>query len=186
MNRLIKSLLIATVSLATLSLVAQDAERPRREGGRPGGPGGPEGGRPRGGSPIVQALDADKNQEISAAEITGAAAALKTLDKDGDGKLVAEEFRGGRPGGDRRPEPTAAEGAPERPRRVMPLVATLDVDSDGEISAAEITNAPGVLKTLDKNSDGTLTPDEFGGGPRGGGKGGERREGRPGKPAPSA
>lgn len=177
MNHLTKSVLVATLGLTALSLFAQDAQ-PRREGGRPGGPGGP-----RGGSPIVQVLDADKNHELSAEEIAAAATALKSLDKDNDGKLTAEEFRGGRggPGGGPKPEPTGTEGAPERPRRGSPLMATLDVDGNGELSAEEIANAPGALKTLDKDNDGKLTAEEFGGGGRRG-----PGEGRPGKKPASA
>jgi len=53
----------------------------------------PRRGRPRAQHPVVTALDADKNGEISAAEIAGAAVALKTLDKNEDGKLAREEMR---------------------------------------------------------------------------------------------
>lgn len=85
----------------------------RPEGGRgEGGPGGPGGGprEGRGGPggpggnmmqflPVLAALDADKNGEISAEEIDNAAAALKKLDKNGDGKLTEEELRPNFPGG---------------------------------------------------------------------------------------
>ena len=37
----------------------------------------------------------------------------------------------------------------------------LDANHDGVIDANEIANAPAALKTLDKNGDGKLTPDEF-------------------------
>ena len=36
----------------------------------------------------------------------------------------------------------------------------LDTDKDGEISAAEIANAPKALKALDKNNDGKISPEE--------------------------
>jgi len=42
--------------------------------------------------PIILALDADQNGEISAAEIANAAAALKKIDANGDGKLTLEEM----------------------------------------------------------------------------------------------
>jgi len=45
--------------------------------------------------------------------------------------------------------------------RFHPLLAALDADHDGEISAAEMQNAPAALKTLDRNHDGKLTPDEI-------------------------
>lgn len=47
--------------------------------------------------------------------------------------------------------------------QAMPVVAALDADHDGAISAAEIANAAAVLKTLDKNHDGKLTAEECGG-----------------------
>jgi hypothetical protein len=72
--------------------------------------------------------------------------------------------------------------------RMAPVLAALDADHDSEISAKEIANAPAALKTLDKNTDGKLTHDEFRpnfgpGGPGGaGGPGGPggRPGGRPG------
>jgi len=51
----------------------------------------PPPGRPM--SPIVAALDANKDGVIDASEIANAVAALKTLDKNGDGKLTQDEFR---------------------------------------------------------------------------------------------
>ncbi len=62
------------------------------------------------------------------------------------------------------------------------IVAALDANHDGVIDATEIANASAALKSLDKNGDGKLTPDEFmgprpphpggpGTGPRGAGRG---------------
>jgi len=77
------------VALVSYAVVAQTAP-PRRDSYR----------RPQ--HPVVAALDADKNGEISAAEIAAAPAALAKLDKSKDGKLSAEEIgtrrRGPRPG----------------------------------------------------------------------------------------
>jgi len=42
-----------------------------------------------------------------------------------------------------------------------PLVRVLDTDHDGEISSAELANASASLRTLDANSDGSLTLDEL-------------------------
>jgi len=103
------------------------------KGGRPGGPGGPGGkggkggrGGPGGGRPsmmsflpVLAALDADKDGKISPAEIENAAAALKTLDKNGDGSLTEDEVRpsfggrggpGGRPGMQGRGGPGGFQG----------------------------------------------------------------------------
>ncbi len=59
------------------------------------------GGQRMGGRPplpaIVRALDANHDGVIDSNEIANASAALKTLDKNGDGKLTPDEFMGPRP-----------------------------------------------------------------------------------------
>ena len=50
-------------------------------------------------SPLVAALDANKDGTISSAELANAAAALKALDKNNYGSLTPDELRGPRPGG---------------------------------------------------------------------------------------
>jgi hypothetical protein len=42
-----------------------------------------------------------------------------------------------------------------------PVLASLDTDGDGEISATEIANSAASLKRLDHNGDGILTADEL-------------------------
>jgi len=102
--------------------------------------------------PILQVLDANGDGVIDADEIANASAVLKTLDTNGDGQLTHDELMPGHPA-------AAPDGA--RPHRVMPLVAALDTDTNGVISAEEIANAPASLKALDKNGDGQLTRDEL-------------------------
>ena len=96
------------------------------EGGRPGQGGRPgEGGRPGFGgfrmppSPIITAIDANKDGEISAAELKNAAKALAALDKNKDGKISREEMApqfGGRPGGSGdRPDFRSRPGGGDRP-----------------------------------------------------------------------
>src|SRR5579863_9648340 len=54
-------------------------------------------------SPAFEALDTDHDGIISARELANAATALKSLDKNGDGKLTEDEVRpqmGGRGRGD--------------------------------------------------------------------------------------
>ena len=99
------------IGLGIATTFAQD------EGGPPpqdGGQGGPPGGRHHRPPPlpIVQALDANHDGVIDASEIANAPAALKTLDKNGDGQLTRDEYlpphpNGPPPGeqGDQRPPP---------------------------------------------------------------------------------
>jgi hypothetical protein len=159
--------LIATMALTTTTLLsAQTTDNSAPSGPRHGGPHGPGA---RGGHPIVRALDADKNGEISAAEIDRAPAALAALDKNGDSKVTVDELRPARPS---RPEgaPPPADAPVHRvdrvhradhPRAVDPFMLALDADTDGALSASEVGNAVASLKALDVNSDGKLTRDEL-------------------------
>ena len=63
----------------------------------------------------------------------------------------------------RAPDPTPAfyERARIGFMRLHPVLATLDADHDGVISAAEIANAPAALKRLDLNYDHRLTASEL-------------------------
>lgn len=68
------------------------------------------------GGPLMVALDANKDGILDEKEIANASAALKTLDKNGDGKLTQEELRPQRPaGGQGGPGGQGGEG--QRPRR---------------------------------------------------------------------
>ena len=44
--------------------------------------------------------------------------------------------------------------------RMDPVLAAIDTDGDGIISADEIRNSPKALRTLDKDGDGKLTREE--------------------------
>ena len=57
---------------------------------------------------------------------------------------------------------TLRSAAPLRATRApVVIVAALDTDRNGVLSAAEIANAPTVLKALDANDDGVLSPTEL-------------------------
>src|SRR3954471_69671 len=172
-QQIILTALLATSALATL---AQDADTGAPHGGRPPrGPGGP-GHRP---PPFIAALDVNKDGVIDATELANASAALAKFDTNRDGQITTDALHPPRPAD--APEPAA--DAPKRP--VPPMLAALDTDGDGAISATELANAAASLVKLDKNGDGQLTPDEFmgGRGPRGGkGPGGPGRGPRPNSP----
>lgn len=163
MKNLHRLLLVAGLITAEM-LCAQSAPTDQPAGGpRHRGPGGP--GRM---SPVIRALDADHDGELSAAEITGAAAALLTLDTNKDGSLAADELRPARPADAPTPPadaPRRGPGGPGGPgghaRPVNPVMLALDANNDGALSAAEIANATASLKALDANKDGKLTRDEL-------------------------
>ena len=110
----------------------QGGQRPEGQPGqRPEGQPGQGRGLPP--LPVLQALDANHDGEISGDEIANAVKALKSLDKDGNGKLTMEELmpaRGQRPGGqpgqggrpdgfrpDGNGRPSAAGQGADRPQR---------------------------------------------------------------------
>lgn len=181
----------------------------QREGGPQGGPrdgnpgpgnpgqGGPRFGGGMGfpGSPVIAALDTNKDGELSADEITAASSELRKLDKDGDGKLSRQEilprFEGGpmREGmarGEGRPDGQPRDGQPGGPRPGGDFFRSRDTNGDGRISREE---APEKLKEnferIDGNKDGFIDPAElsnlFGGQgrPEGRGPDGRGPEGKP-------
>jgi len=133
--------------------------------------------------PLMIALDADKDGEISADEIANAAAALKALDKNGDGKLARDELRPELPGRGNRADrdgPGGPAGA-DLVERIM----SHDENGDGKVTEDEMP-APmrRMLDRADTNLDGAIDEaeaqkltEEFGRG-RGGPGRGDRRGGR--------
>ncbi len=65
-------------------------------------------------SPLIEALDVNHDGIIDATEIANAPAELKTLDKNGDGKLTRDEYRPPRPPGmgDGNPDAGPPQGPP--------------------------------------------------------------------------
>lgn len=161
----------AVVAMACLWVV--DASAQGRGGGRGFGP-----------SPMMMVLDADRDGTISASEIAGASAALKKLDKNGDGQLTMDELRP--PRGERG---EGRGGFGQRLQRLMEF----DKNKDGKLSASELPEPmQGIMDRADTNGDGSLTKAEidaliqnfenFGGGRRGRGPQEGRRSNRPQRP----
>jgi hypothetical protein len=158
-----------TLGLSVFTSLAQQHSR---------GPGGPPGKGHLPVPPLMAALDTDSDGELSETEIAKASTALKTLDKNNDGKLSAEELTPPPPGGTNQSRLAPPPGA-NRP--VPPIMAVLDTNGDGELDATEITNAKDSLLQLDVSGDGKLSRDELR--PKGqGGPGGPRGPGGPGGP----
>ena len=82
----------------------------------PGGPGGP-GGRPRMASPLMEALDTNRDGILDADEIKNATKALLKLDKNTDGQLTQDELRPARPPGGRGLGGPGGPGGPDREGR---------------------------------------------------------------------
>lgn len=127
-------LLLPTLTLfaTALALTAQEPQRPPQGGfgqggpgqkGQKGGPGGQGGNFGGGGGegfrppqhPLETALDANGDGVIDAKELANAVAALKKLDKNGDGKITDDEFRPMRPGGGGFGGPGGQGGGPGGP-----------------------------------------------------------------------
>ncbi len=147
-----------------------EGERGGPDSGR-GGPGGFR--RP---NPMFEALDADGDGEINAAELKKAIVALKKLDADGDGRItLAEVTPQGGPGGMFGGDPA---------QMVDRMFEQSDKDGDGMISKEEMPDGYGarMLENADKDGDGKVSKEEattamedtrnhFRGGPGGGGPG---------------
>src|SRR5580698_209166 len=136
------------------------------------GPGGPGGGmsfvRM---SPILNAVDVNRDGVLSAAEIADAPAQIRKLDKNGDGKLTQDEaglrMGGGRGGGRGRGEGRGEEGGGDEPPAPAPtaaeLTATLmmfDANHNGQLEKSEVPERmQGLFERGDTNHDGVLTRD---------------------------
>jgi hypothetical protein len=111
---------------------------------------------------VLDILDADHDWVISPWEIMTAPAALRRLDWNHDGKLSPEEcgfYLGEKP--KTKLDPRLVQRARLDFMRLNPVLAALDADHDGEISADEIENSSAALRTLDTNRDGSPSEDEL-------------------------
>ena len=141
--------------------------------------------------PVFRALDTDGDGHISTEEIEAASESLASLDDNGDGRLLGNEFRPRRPrlvlgapadlpGGTRIITRRRVTGdnpieIADLPPEVRSLLSSADTDGDGRTSAAELlamtaaqNGEPGgdlvgtsLVATLDKDQDGTVSHTEI-------------------------
>ncbi len=110
-------------------------------------------------SPAFQALDADHDGVISSAELANATAALRTLDKNGDGRLTEDEVRPQM--GPRDGQGSGEAAAPSADEMVKRLMA-FDRNGDGKLTRDELPERmQGLFDRADLDKDGVLTPEEI-------------------------
>ncbi len=161
----------AAESLASLDddgdgALAGDELRPRRE------PIGGPARTPPEATAAFMTFDADENGVLDSAELPSQfLSLLARADAGGDGAaseaeilalLTVEAEPPPEPeADDDESEPVEAGGDAEPARPRIPLMAALDADGDGTVSAAEIASAPQSLRALDTDGDGRLTQEEL-------------------------
>lgn len=171
-------------------VLADEGEKPRGGGaGR-----GPEAGERRGPgrpdpgaflaqrSPLLLALDADKDGVLSASEIENSAKALLKLDRNGDGSLSLDEMRPdpetmgrgglaegrgfggpgpGRPGSGE-PGGRGPGNGPPSGEMLSRMLEMRDTNGDGKLSGDEIPERLAAnLERIDENGDGSLEESEL-------------------------
>jgi Ca2+-binding EF-hand superfamily protein len=121
---------------------------------------------------LFTTLDADRDGTVSAAEITNAAAALRTLDTNKDGKLTPDETRAAMPFGrgegggrgqfgGRGPEGQGPGGSDTTEETVKTYMA-FDENGDGKLQKSEVPERmQGIFERGDTNKDGVLTVEEL-------------------------
>lgn len=105
--------------------------------------------------PLLAALDTNRDGKLSPDEIANSPAALGELDRNEDGMLTRKELLPRPPKNKTKQPPPPARNGPS------PLIAAIDLDEDGILSADEIEDAPLSLASLDKNEDGTISRKEL-------------------------
>jgi hypothetical protein len=117
-------------------------------------------------SPILRAIDADHDHVITTVELQNAPAVLRTLDKNGDGKLTRDEAgaplpaRGGR--GREGGEPPQIPAPGPTADDLLSMLMSFDKNKDGKLQKAEVPERQaGLFERGDTNTDGVLDTAEL-------------------------
>lgn len=117
--------------------------------------------------PLLSALDANRDNAIDETELAKAAAVLRTLDRNQDGRITPDEMspimgRGGREGrGGRGREEGGGQGSDAVEDAVKTYLA-FDKNGDGKLTRDEVPERmQGIFERGDANKDGVLTGDEL-------------------------
>ncbi len=153
------------LGLPMMAAVAQQDGQGPPDGMRP--PGGP--GMRRMPPPIIGALDTNHDGMIDANEIANASAALKTLDKQGTGKLTLMDLmgpppmrRGGMGGGmGGGPGPDGGQGQNGMPPGPPPDAMNGTNGMAGHPMGRGMRRMPPVFAALDTNHDGVIDANEI-------------------------
>lgn len=186
-------ILVAVICAFTSILMAKEQDGNQPAGGQP--PNGAAQGQGPGGqppkSPILEALDTNHDRTIDAEELSNASESLKTLDKNGDGKLTRDEMHPPRPNSGQGQGAQGQSGKVGQglggPHPKFPIIEVLDKNHNHTIDADEIAKATELLKKLDKNGDDQLAEEEIRPPrPGGHGHGGQNTQGGQGQNGPGA
>ncbi|MHC4731710.1 MAG: EF-hand domain-containing protein [Planctomycetota bacterium] len=135
--------LIATLFLALPLLAGEDDKRDRR-------------------AAVIAKKDADGDGRLNAAEFGGGREIFDLLDRNGDGFLTADEFPEPPARRPRRDDEGKRPGPPRGPSAER-LLRTHDRDGDGKLSAEEWPEVARLkFEQVDKNADGSIDLHELG------------------------
>lgn len=149
-----------TTLVCLLATTVIHAQEQRRQGDRQGGGQGKK-------NPIFTVLDANADGAIDATELAGAAAAIKKLDTNADGKITEDEARPphGQGQGQGKGQMTEGKGGRTRPGadtgEMVTTLMAFDKNADGKLSKDEVPERmQGIFERGDKDKDGLLSADE--------------------------